>query len=208
MRFRVLGPLEVWDGPRRVPVGGPQQRALLALLLLDANRVVPVDLLVADLWGERPPATARGLLQGCVAQLRRALPAGAAGPPLVTRPPGYLLRVEPGELDLDRFEELVATAGKTAAAGSPSALGDAAAQLSEALELWRGPPLGDIDVRTLDTCWLIRGMLVDAPVDTLATLAARDDVSYVSPAQTGTPPPADGDPGNDEFSGRWPSATG
>jgi DNA-binding SARP family transcriptional activator/tetratricopeptide (TPR) repeat protein len=146
MRFRILGPLEVWDGSRRVPVGGPQQRALLALLLLNANRVAPVDQLVAYLWGERPPATARGLLQGCVAQLRRALPAGAVDRPLVTRPPGYLLRVEPGELDLDRFEELVAAAGKTAVAGSPSALEAAAAQLSEALELWRGPPLGDVEL--------------------------------------------------------------
>jgi DNA-binding SARP family transcriptional activator/tetratricopeptide (TPR) repeat protein len=148
MRFRVLGPLEVWDGSRRVPVGGPQQRALLAVLLLNANRVVPVEQLVAYLWGERPPATARGLLQGCVAQLRRALPAGAASQPLVTRPPGYLLRVEPGELDLDRFEELVAAAEKTATAGRAEALGAASALLAEALALWHGPALGGVPPAT------------------------------------------------------------
>lgn len=137
MRFRVLGPLEVWDGPRPVPVGGPQQRALLAVLLLNANRVVPVERLVFALWGERPPATARSLLQGCVAQLRRVLP----GRPLVTRAPGYLLRVGPGELDLDRFEELAAAAERATAAG---ALDAASALLSEALELWHGPPLGGV----------------------------------------------------------------
>src|SRR2546429_1161614 len=123
MRFRILGSVEVWHDGRQVAVGGPQQRGLLALLLLSANRVVPVDRLIAALWGERPPPDARGLVQSCVARLRRALPADhTAGQPLLTRSPGYMLRVRPGELDLDRFEELVAAAGRPVAADSTQAL--------------------------------------------------------------------------------------
>jgi DNA-binding SARP family transcriptional activator len=102
-RFGVLGPLEVLADGRPVALGGPQQRGLLALLLLDANRVVSRERLVSDLWGENPPATARSLLHGCVAGLRRALPDSPDGQRLVTRSPGYLLRVVPGELDVDRF---------------------------------------------------------------------------------------------------------
>ena len=131
-RFGILGPLEVLADGRPVALGGPQQRGLLALLLLDANRVVSRDRLVTDLWGEDPPATARGLLHGCVAGLRRVLPDGPDGPRLVTRAPGYLLQVAQGELDADRFEELVETGA-----------------LGEALELWRGPALYDLP---LDSC--------------------------------------------------------
>ncbi len=141
MRFRVLGPLEVWDNSRRVTVGGPQQRALLAVLLLNAGRVVSTDRLVDHLWGEQPPPTVRGLLQGCVAQLRRALRTGDHQP-LVTRAPGYVLETRPGDLDLDRFEDLVARA-----AGAP--LAEASNLLHEALSLWRGPVLDDIP---LDAC--------------------------------------------------------
>jgi len=138
MRYRILGPPELLLDGRPVGVGGPQQRALLAVLLLEANRVVSADRLVDQLWGERPPPTARSLLQGCVAQLRRALRAGDRQP-LVTRPPGYLLEVRPGELDLDRFEDLVARAG-TATPDEASDL------LHEALALWRGPFLDGIAV--------------------------------------------------------------
>ena len=124
MRYAVLGPLEVDGG--RVSLGGPQQRAVLAVLLLSANRVVPVELIAARLWGDEPPAAARSLVQGCVAGLRRALGGGA----IVTRPPGYLVVVRPGELDLDRLDEL-------------EAAGDLAS-LDAALALWRGPVLGNV----------------------------------------------------------------
>jgi hypothetical protein len=97
MRFGILGPLEVWDGGQRLAVGGPQQRALLAVLLLQANQVVSVDRLVDHIWGDQPPVSARALLQGCVAGLRRALRV-RAGERLLTRAPGYLLEVRPGEL--------------------------------------------------------------------------------------------------------------
>jgi hypothetical protein len=139
MRFRILGPLEVWDDGQRLPIDRPQQRALLAMLLLNANRVVSTEQLVEDLWADQPPPTARGLLQGCVARLRRSLPGrrdGDARQPLLTRPPSYLLEVRPVELDLDRFEEFVAAAnpaGTAAKEHSRDALERSAALLSEAL---------------------------------------------------------------------------
>jgi DNA-binding SARP family transcriptional activator len=108
MRFGVLGPLEVEadDGP--VVLGGPKERLLLALLLTRPNQVVSVDALVRGLWGEQPPATAAKTLQSHVKRLRRVLEPdrtrGAAGQVLITRPPGYLLRIEPGTLDATRFE--------------------------------------------------------------------------------------------------------
>jgi DNA-binding SARP family transcriptional activator/tetratricopeptide (TPR) repeat protein len=163
MQFRILGPLEAWDDGRRVPLGGPQQRGLLALLLLNANRVVATDRLVESLWDGQPPATARGLLQGCVAQLRRALGPGngkTGRQPLVTRAPGYLLEVPSGDLDLDRFEELARRgrqeaqvaarhAGQPAGTGAEQAAATwvrAADMLTEALSLWRGPALDGIDL--------------------------------------------------------------
>jgi DNA-binding SARP family transcriptional activator len=140
MQFAILGPLEARADGRRLSLGGPQQRALLAVLLVNANRVVSTDRLAHSLWGDHPPASARGLLQGCVAQLRRSLQIDEDGErrqPLVTRAPGYLLEVRPGEFDLDRFEELAA-----AARHAPPE--QAASYLYEALALWRGPALEDI----------------------------------------------------------------
>jgi WD40 repeat protein/DNA-binding SARP family transcriptional activator len=138
MRFRVLGPLEVEadDGP--VVLGGPKERLLLALLLMRPNRVVAVEALIQGLWGERPPPTAAKTLQSHVMRLRHALEPGrargAAGGVLVTREPGYLLRIAPGALDASRFEELTAQARRALADDAT----DAAALLREALGLWRG----------------------------------------------------------------------
>ncbi|GAB3415311.1 AfsR/SARP family transcriptional regulator [Flindersiella endophytica] len=142
LRYQLLGPLEVWRGEQRLAVGGPQPRALLAILLLNANRVVSTDRLIAQLWDDPAPPKARALLQGCVARLRRVLWADLAPEqlPLLTRPPGYLLNVAPGELDLERFEELVQ------AAGNSSDLDRRAGMLAEALALWRGPALDDLDL--------------------------------------------------------------
>jgi DNA-binding SARP family transcriptional activator len=139
MRFGVLGPLEVEadDGP--VVLGGPKERLLLALLLTRPNQVVSVDALVRGLWGEQPPPTAAKTLQSHVKRLRRVLEPdrarGAAGQVLITRPPGYLLRVEPGTLDATRFEELTAKAARALADGAARAAGS---MLREALGLWRG----------------------------------------------------------------------
>jgi DNA-binding SARP family transcriptional activator/tetratricopeptide (TPR) repeat protein len=139
MRFGILGPLELWQDNRPVTVGGPQQRALLAVLLVDAGRVVSTDRLVDLLWGERPPPTARALLQGCVAELRRTL-RRTGRQCLISRTPGYLLQVGPGELDADRFEDLTRAA---AGAATPA---EAADLLYGALGLWRGPALDGVAV--------------------------------------------------------------
>jgi len=129
--FRLLGPLEVLVDGTPLRIAAPKPRALLALLLLNRNRVVPTDRLVDELWGDEPPARATKALQVYVSQLRKAL-----GPDrLLTRAPGYELRVAEGELDLDRFEALAAEAR---AADDPKL---AAAGLRDALALWRGPAL-------------------------------------------------------------------
>ncbi|MEU8017419.1 BTAD domain-containing putative transcriptional regulator [Micromonospora parva] len=140
MRFRILGPIQVLlaDG-REVPVGGPRLRALLALLLLDAGRVVSAERLIDGLYGEQPPRGAANALQSQVSRLRQALP--AAHDPVEFHPAGYRLAVDPEDVDAYRFERL-ADAGRRALAG-----GDwprAAALLSEALELWRGAALADV----------------------------------------------------------------
>src|SRR5579864_446486 len=102
MEYRVLGPLEVRDGGRSIPLAGAKQRAVLALLLLSANRVLARDRLIDQLWGDHPPETAVQSLQVYVSRLRKLLPAGT----LVTKSPGYLIEVEADELDLHRFERL------------------------------------------------------------------------------------------------------
>ncbi|RAO40695.1 Transcriptional regulatory protein EmbR [Micromonospora noduli] len=139
MRFRILGPTQVVlaDG-REVPVGGPRLRALLALLLLDAGRVVSAERLIDGLYGEHPPRGAANALQSQVSRLRQALPAGHD--PVEFHPAGYRLAVDPDDVDAYRFERL-AEAGRRALVD-----GDwhrAAAVLREALELWRGPALAD-----------------------------------------------------------------
>ena len=119
-----------------MPLPAAKPRALLALLLLDRNRVVPVGRLIDELWGEEPPETATKALQGYVSQLRKALGADR----LLTKPPGYSLRVEDGELDLDRFELLVREGRGLLGEGDSKA---AAKRFAQALELWRGPPFAE-----------------------------------------------------------------
>jgi DNA-binding SARP family transcriptional activator len=116
--FRLLGPLEAVVDGMAVPLAAAKPRALLALLLLNRNRVVSTDRLIDELWGDDPPAQATKTLQVYISQLRKAL----GNERLVTRAPGYLLRVEEGELDLDRFEQLRREG-----------------RHEEALALWRGP---------------------------------------------------------------------
>jgi DNA-binding SARP family transcriptional activator len=133
MDFRILGPLEVWEGERQIELGGPKRRAVLAYLVLHANEVVAVDRLVDQLWGEKAPRNAAGALHTHVSRLRKEL-----GPEVVARQAwGYVLRVEPGGLDLERFERLTAEAENCPAS-------ERAAKLREALGLWRGPPLEDL----------------------------------------------------------------
>ena len=124
MDFRILGPLEVLDDGRALDLGGAKQRAALAMLAVHANRVVAHERLIEALWDEEPPETARKALQVYVSQLRKVL----GRERLETKPRGYLLRLEPDELDLTRFE-LLRDGGKPA----------------QALALWRGDPLADFD---------------------------------------------------------------
>ncbi len=131
MEFAILGPLEVRDDGRRLTLGGPKQRAVLAMLLLDANRPVSRDRLIDRLWGESPPPSAAHTLDDYVSRLRRTL--GAAR--IERRPAGYLIRVEPDELDLERFEALLEQGRSAAAAGDAA---QASAVLGQALGLWRG----------------------------------------------------------------------
>jgi DNA-binding SARP family transcriptional activator len=137
MRFRILGPLEVWDEGVEVSVGGPKPRALLALLLLHPNEVVPADRLIDELWGEDLPERAAAALRVNVSRLRKALPQDV----MMTRTPGYLIRVEPDDLDLDRFERLVDEGRSLLARGLPAG---ASVRLRDALALWRGPALADL----------------------------------------------------------------
>jgi DNA-binding SARP family transcriptional activator/predicted negative regulator of RcsB-dependent stress response len=138
MEFRILGPLEATDssGPARLTAG--KQQALLALLLLHADRVVGVDRLVDDLWGERVPGSAQKMVQVYVSRLRKQLPEGL----LLTRPPGYLLALEGHSLDLRGFEQLDARGRSALAEGRAD---EAARLLRDALALWRGPALAEFD---------------------------------------------------------------
>jgi peptide/nickel transport system substrate-binding protein len=137
VEFGILGPVEVRRDGRAITIGGAKQRMLLAVLLLHANEVVSRDRLIEALWGERPPPSVHQSLDSYVSRLRRALGAER----LVRRRPGYLLVVEPGELDLDRFDELVQAGKEAASAGDPAR---AAERLGDALGLWRGSALGDL----------------------------------------------------------------
>ena len=136
MRFRILGPLEAWDEGGEVSLGGRKPRALLAMLLLHANEVVPADRLIDELWGEDSPDSAAGALRVNVSRLRKSLPGDA----LTTRPPGYVIQVEPGALDLHRFELLVDEGRSLLDRGLAN---EASERLREALSLWRGPALAD-----------------------------------------------------------------
>lgn len=131
--FLILGPLEVRDDGQERPIRGSKQRAVLAILLLEAGRVVSSDRLIDLLWGERPPPSAAASLQNFVSQLRRLL-----GPETIsTTPPGYRLEAAPHQLDVVRFQRAV----DRARALPPD---ERAAQLRDALALWRGPALADL----------------------------------------------------------------
>lgn len=136
--FRVLGPVEVATREGLLPLAGLKQRATLAMLLLEANRVVPADRLAEQLYDGEPPATAVTQVQRQVSELRKVLAGHAT---VETRPPGYAIVLEPGQLDLDRFQRLLADADEARASGSPA---DAVRWLEQALALWRGPALADL----------------------------------------------------------------
>jgi YVTN family beta-propeller protein len=137
MEFRILGPVEVWKDGRPVSFGRGKQRAVLALLVLDANRIVSSDRLIDQLWNGQPPATAATALQGHISGLRKALGPGV----IATRRPGYVLEIEPEQVDLGRFERLRDEARSALEHGDPDA---SAEKLRRALELWHGEAFADI----------------------------------------------------------------
>ena len=141
MDLLILGPLEVRVDGVLVPLGGAKPRAMLAALLLHPGEVVSAGRLTGALWGDQPPPSAAANIKTYASQLRKALDGGPGGDRLVTRPPGYLFRIEPGELDLLEFQALAA-GGRSALARGDAEL--AAGQLGQALSLWRGEVCADI----------------------------------------------------------------
>ena len=139
MRYRVLGSIEVADGGRPIAIGRGKPRLLLAALLIDANRGVSVDELIERLWAGEPPLTATKSVQVLVSQLRRAL--GREEASIATVGSGYMLRIKPGDMDIDRFEELLERGRGQLGEGRPR---DAEATLDEALALWRGRAYEDV----------------------------------------------------------------
>jgi len=140
MRFRILGPLEVLSPDGWTAIGAPKWRSLLACLLIRPSQLVPTDLLIDELWGENPPKRANNLVSIYVHRLRKVI-GDAEGRVLVYRAPGYLLRLAPGDLDLQTFESQVVDGRNALATGDLQA---AAIMLSDALSLWRGPLLADV----------------------------------------------------------------
>src|SRR5271169_6510553 len=145
MRFRLLGPLEIRAGEDWLGIGAPKWRSVLAALLINAGQIVSADTLINEVWGETPPAKAGNLISIYVLRLRRLL-GDTDSTLMVTRAPGYLLRLAPGDTDAQVFEALVREGRRSYTAGDPER---AAAQLAEALALWYGTPLADVPATTL-----------------------------------------------------------
>ena len=179
MEFGILGPIEVLVDGQRLALGGPKQRAVLAMLLLHANEVVARDRLVEAVWGERPPVGANRSLDSYISRLRTQLGAER----VVRQAPGHLLRLEPAELDLDRFETLVQHASELSASGDSRKAGSA---LRQALAIWRGPALADVQYEPVATGWVEeleerRLLAVEQRID--ADLACGESASLVAELQ-------------------------
>jgi DNA-binding SARP family transcriptional activator len=140
VEFRILGPLAVWAGGRRLAHPGERSGALLALLLLNANRVVSIDHLIDELWGEDPPASGAKAVQVRVSQLRKAFVGAGVGEIILTRPFGYVIELGPDQLDLQKVEHLVSESDRALAAADTARGADL---LREAIGLWRGTPLAE-----------------------------------------------------------------
>jgi DNA-binding SARP family transcriptional activator len=146
VNFKILGRLEIAVGPQRLEPGGAREQIVLATLLLNANRVVTVDRLLAAIYGENLPPTSRAQAQNSISLLRRLFAAHGHATTISTQPHGYVIGVGNGQLDSQRFGELVATAR---AARDANHLDRAVADYRDALRLWRGPALEGIDSQLL-----------------------------------------------------------
>lgn len=142
MKYGLLGPLEVIADDQPLRIGSARQRIVLSALLLQANRAVPLEQLIAALWDDTPPVTAKSQVQTCISALRRLLSAASGSEAIETRAAGYMIRVRDGELDVAEFDRLVREARAAAGDGRP---GEAVTGLRAALALWRGPALADVE---------------------------------------------------------------
>jgi DNA-binding SARP family transcriptional activator len=143
MRYSILGPLQIRADETDVTVPAARERILLAMLLLHANQLVPVQLLIMALWDVEPPSTARAQVHSCVSRLRRLLrQIGVAEDVIVTEPAGYRIRIDAGDLDVTLFSARIERGRAAAANGDLEAAREA---LRSALVLWRGRPLTDVD---------------------------------------------------------------
>jgi DNA-binding SARP family transcriptional activator/class 3 adenylate cyclase/WD40 repeat protein/energy-coupling factor transporter ATP-binding protein EcfA2 len=185
--FRVLGPLEVFDGDRSVVLRGPKQRFLLAALLARANSPVSIDALIGAVWGDRPPRTAERMVHAYVARLRRAIeprrPRGEPSSTLATVGRGYELRLAAAQLDATRFEELAKRGSDQLASGDETA----SSTLRQALGLWRGEAFGEfleVEACVAESHRLeeLRQALVEDRVD--ADLAAGQSAELVGEIET------------------------
>ncbi|TDQ04640.1 AfsR/SARP family transcriptional regulator [Labedaea rhizosphaerae] len=172
VRFRLLGPIAALVGEDPLPLGGPGTRAVLALLLLNANQVVPLDRMVDVLWAHEPPATARTIVQGYISRLRKLLaetdPSGSVA--IETRPPGYLLVVDESRIDVTWAQRLLARSR-----GEPARR--RAELLREAQRIWRGPALADIKDRVpAPELAELRLAVLEARVDADLELGAHDEL--------------------------------
>ncbi|MEU0488629.1 BTAD domain-containing putative transcriptional regulator [Nocardiopsis sp. NPDC006139] len=171
--FRLLGPLQVEAGSEQVHIPPGRQQVILRALLLEAGRTVSTDHLVDVTWDCDPPDTARTQVQICVSRLRKSL--APLGTPLLTSPPGYLLRVEPEAVDVHLSRILAERAGEAVAGGRPE---EAVALLRRAAGLWRGPSLGGPSGRLLrplaDRLDEDRASLVEAYLDLELELGRHD----------------------------------
>jgi DNA-binding SARP family transcriptional activator len=153
VEFGVLGPLEVTHQGASVIVETPRTRTVLAILLARANDLVGVEQLVDELWPQHPPAQARALVRGYISRIRRALRNSPAADRLLTRKPGYLMRVDDGELDVHRFEKLIADARIARQAGR---LDQCVTLFRQAHRLWRGTPFADLPATSIITATATR----------------------------------------------------
>jgi basic membrane lipoprotein Med (substrate-binding protein (PBP1-ABC) superfamily)/DNA-binding SARP family transcriptional activator len=169
MEFRLLGALEVTANGAAANLGPPKQRALLAILLLHAGEIVPVDRLIDLLWGEHPPRTATHSIQIYVSDLRRALESLGDKQVLATRPPGYQLDADPETIDARRFERLVEEGARRLREGDAQGGADV---LRTALRLWRGPALSDFAYEEFAQPYIRR--LHDLHLDAIEQVAAAE----------------------------------
>ena len=169
MDFRLLGALEVSAGGVTADRGPPKQRALLAILILHAGEIVPVDRLIDLLWGERPPRTASHSIQIYVSELRRTIESLDGKRILATRSPGYQLDADPASIDARQFEDLLEEGTRKLRDGDRAA---GAARPRAALRLWQGPALSDFTYEEFAQPYIRR--FQDLHPDAVEALAAAE----------------------------------